>query len=59
MWDSYVADCLRQITQNTAMLGGGSYIEKRFCELIKEKPTETRTAEEIKQSFIDRLGGDS
>lgn len=43
----YVTDCLRIITENTAKIGGGSYISKRFYDLFYETKKDKRTAEEI------------
>lgn len=53
-YESYVADNLRIIGENTARLGG-SYMQKRWIELIRPAPSEIRTADEIITGMKDRL----
>lgn len=52
-----MTDALRTITENTAKLGGGSYIKLRWYDVIHPKPVETRTAEEIIAQVTSRLKG--
>ena len=52
----YVADCLRIISENTAKMGGGSYITAKFADIINPKPVEKRTGEEIAADIIKRAG---
>ena len=52
----YVADCLRIISENTAKMGGGSYITAKFLDIINPKPVEKRTGEEIAADIIKRAG---
>ena len=52
----YVADCLRIISENTAKVGGGSYITAKFADIINPKPVEKRTGEEIAADIIKRAG---
>ena len=52
----YVADCLRIISENTAKVGGGSYITAKFADIINPKPVEKRTGEEIAADIILRAG---
>ena len=52
----YVTDCLRIITENTAKMGGGSYITAKFADIINPKPTDNRTGEEIAADIIKRAG---
>lgn len=52
---SYMAECLRVITENTAKFGGGSYISAHYYDLINPKPDEKRTPEEIINGFKENL----
>ena len=52
----YVTDCLRIISENTAKMGGGSYITAKFVDIINPKPVEKRTGEEIAADIIKRAG---
>ena len=52
----YVTDCLRIISENTAKMGGGSYITAKFADIINTKPADNRTGEEIAADIIRRAG---
>lgn len=52
----YVTDCLRIISENTAKMGGGSYITAKFADIINPKPVDDRTGEEIAADIIKRAG---
>ena len=52
----YVADCLRIISENTAKMGGGSYITAKFPDIINPKPVDNRTGEEIAADIIKMAG---
>ena len=52
----YVADCLRIISENTAKMGGGSYITAKFADIINPKPVDNRPVEEIAADIIKRAG---
>ena len=52
----YVTDCLRIISENTAKMGGGSYIIANFSDIINPKPADNRTGEEIASDIIKRAG---
>lgn len=52
----YVSDCLRIISENTAKLGGGSYITAKLSDIINPKPADNRTGEEIAADIIKRAG---
>ena len=52
----YVSDCLRIISENTAKMGGGSYITAKFADIINPKPVDGRTGEEIAADIIKRSG---
>ena len=52
----YVTDCLRIISENTAKMGGGSYITAKFADIINPRPADNRTGEEIAADIIKRAG---
>ena len=52
----YVADCLRIISENTAKMGGGSYITAKFADILNHKPVDNRTGEEIAADIIKQAG---
>ena len=52
----YVADCLRIISENTAKMGGGSYITAKLTDIINPNPVDNRTGEEIAADIIKRAG---
>ena len=52
----YVSDCLRIISENTAKIGGGSYITSKFADIINPKPVDSRTGEEIAADIIKLAG---
>ena len=52
----YIADCLRIISENTAKMGGGSYITAKFADIINPKPVDNRAGEEIAADIINRAG---
>lgn len=52
----YVTDTLALTLEATARLGGGSYKTTRFADIIKPKPIDARTGEEIVADIIQRAG---
>lgn len=52
----YVTECLRMISENTAKMGGGSYITAKFPDIINPKPVDNRTGEEIAADIIKMAG---
>lgn len=50
----YVSDNLRIIGENTAKNVAGSYIPKRYRDLLKKTPEDNRTAEQI---IADTIAG--
>ena len=52
----YVSDCLRIISENTAKMGGGSYITAKLADILNPKPVDNRTGEEIAADIIRRAG---
>ena len=62
IYRSYVADTLRNISQNMAVVsaaygGEGKFVDVRYLDIIKPSPTieEHRTAEEIIDSIKGKL----
>lgn len=52
----YYAECLRIITENTAKIGGGSYIAVKLADILNPKQVENRTGEELAADIIKRAG---
>lgn len=52
----YYAECLRIITENTAKIGGGSYITVKLSDILNPKQVENRIGEEIAADIIKRAG---
>ena len=52
----FVTDCLRMITQSTAAVCQGTYMDARFADFINGKPADTRTGDEIAVDIIRRAG---
>ena len=51
----YYAECLRIMTENTAKMGGGSYIEAKLQDILDPKPVDNRTADEIIEGIRKKL----
>ena len=51
----YYAECLRIMTENTAKIGGGSYIEAKLQDILDQKPVDNRTADEIIDGIRKKL----
>ena len=51
----YYAECLRAISENTAKLGGGSYIQAKLQDILDPKPVDNRTADDIIESIRKKL----
>lgn len=52
----YVTDALKTISENTAKYSGGSYLTKRYADIIKPGPVDSRTGEEIAADVIKKAG---
>lgn len=52
----YVSECFRIITENTAKMGGGSYVSASFADILNPKPVDNRTGEEIVAEIIQKAG---
>ena len=51
----YYAECLRIMTENTAKMGGGSYIEAKLQDILDPKPVDNRTADDIIEGIRNKL----
>ena len=51
----YYAECLRIMTENTAKMGGGSYIEAKLQDILDPKPVDNRTADDIIDGIRNKL----
>ena len=56
VFKSYIAECLRTLTENTAKISGGSYINAKFSDIINPKPKDNRTGAEIAAEIIKKAG---
>ena len=52
---NYYAECLRIMTENTAKVGGGSYIEAKLQDILDPKPVDNRTADDIIEGIRNKL----
>lgn len=62
LYEIYVTDALKAITENTAKMYGGSSLKLRYVDLLENsnKQEETRTAEDIISNIknkINKMGG--
>ena len=51
----YYAECLRIMTENTAKMGGGSYIQAKLQDILDPKPVENRTSDDIIEGIRKKL----
>ena len=56
-FETYVTDCLKALTVNTAGREERSYMNTRYCELVNfdRKPHKQQSAEEIKSNIFGKL----
>lgn len=54
--DTYNAECLRIIAENTARLSRGSYLKVTLSDILNPKPEDNRTGEEIVDDIIKKAG---
>ena len=62
LYEVYVTDALKAITENTAKMYGGYSLKTRYADLLENsnKQEETRTAEDIISNIknkINKMGG--
>lgn len=51
-----MAEAIRAISESTAKYAGGPYIQARYIDIIKPKPKDTRTGDEIAADVIKKAG---
>ena len=51
----YYAECLRIMTENTAKMGGGAYIQLKLQDILDPKPVDNRTADDIIEGIRNKL----
>ena len=51
----YYAECLRIMTENTAKMVGGSYIQVKLQDILDQKPVDNRTADDIIDGIKNKL----
>ena len=51
----YVTDALKVITENTAKLGGGSYLRTRYYDIENPPPEEKRTPKDIINHMKEKI----
>lgn len=56
IFENYITECLRNITENTAKMSGGNYISIKYHDIINPPKKETRTAKEIVEDVCSRAG---
>lgn len=44
------------ITENTAGISGGSYIQEKFMDIVEPKKQDSRSCEEITAEVVKRCG---
>lgn len=55
-YKTYLAECMRMVTENTAKFAGGRYMSISFGEMLHPKPIDTRTGDEIVADIIKGAG---
>lgn len=56
-YQMYVTDALMCISRSLHKVYGGGALQDRYIDLIEPKPEETRSADEIKLSILNKLKG--
>ena len=46
---------MRIMTENTAKMGGGSFIQAKLQDILDPKPVDNRTADDIIEGIRDKL----
>lgn len=46
------------MTENTAKYAGGEYMKVRYIDIVRPKPVDNRSADEIISIIKSKLGGD-
>ena len=56
LFDDYMSRCARVLTENTAKLVGGRYMQSDLDEILRPKKEDTRSCEEITTDIVRRCG---
>lgn len=56
IWRTYIAVCAQFLTENTAKAVGGKHLNISYYDLLKAKPKDTRSAEDIVADVIRNAG---
>lgn len=56
VYEVYVTDALRQITENTARFGGGKYMKVRYYDSVNPREEPEKSGDEIAADIIQRAG---
>lgn len=51
----YYAECLRIISENTARIGCGVYIQAKLQDILDPKPVDNRSANDIINGIKDKI----
>lgn len=51
----YYAECLRIITENTAKMVSGSYVQAKLQDILDPEPEDNRTADDIIEGIKNKL----
>ena len=56
-FETYVTDCLKALTENTANSENRKYMTTRYAEMVYKdrKPQKEHTAEEVKTNILGKL----
>ena len=50
-----MTDTLKMLGENVAKLSGGTYITRRYIELLTPQKVETKTPEQVKSVMMSKL----
>ena len=56
VFETYTAECLRLISENTAKMSGGTFISVKYKDIINPPKKEKKTATEIVEDICLRSG---
>lgn len=55
-YKTYLAECMRMVSENTAKFAGGRYMSISFAEMLRPKPVDNRSGDEIVADIINGAG---
>ena len=56
VYRTYMSDCLKVLTENTAKYFGGNYAQVRYIDIVTPKSRDIRSGEEIAADVIQKTG---